>query len=78
LGAVEDIVYSSELVRTTLNGFTKSWEIFVHGIMAHEHMPNWERFWDDLIQEETRHGSRSTNQQQGVEDGDEVDLNFCG
>jgi hypothetical protein len=40
LDAVGDIVDSSELVRTTLNGFTKSWESFFHGIMAREHMPS--------------------------------------
>jgi hypothetical protein len=76
LGAVGDIVDSSELVQTALNGFTKSWESFVHGIVAREHMPSWERLWDDFIQEETRRGSGSTSQQQGVEDGDEVDLTF--
>jgi hypothetical protein len=76
LSVVGDIVDSSKLVRTTLNGFTKSWESFVHGIMAHEHMPIWERLWDDFIQEETRRGSRSTSHHQGFEDGDEVDLAF--
>jgi hypothetical protein len=43
LGEVGDIVDPSKLVRTTLNGFSKPWESFVHGIMAREHMPNWER-----------------------------------
>jgi hypothetical protein len=62
-GAVGDIVDSLELVRTTLNGFTKSWESFVHGIVAREHMSSRERLWDDFIQEETRHGSGSTSQQ---------------
>jgi hypothetical protein len=50
-------------VWTTLNGFTKSWESFFHGIVAHEHMPSWERLWDDFIQEETKRGSGSTSQQ---------------
>ena len=61
LGAVGDIVDPSELVRTALNGFIKPWESFVHGIMAREHMPSWERLWDDFVQEETRHGSGSTS-----------------
>jgi hypothetical protein len=76
LGAVGDIVDSSELVQTTLNVFTKSREIFVHGIVAREHMPSWERLWDGFIKEEIRCGSISTSQQHGVEDGDEVDLAF--
>jgi hypothetical protein len=75
LGAVGDIVDPYELVQTTLNGFSKPWESFVHGIVAREHMPSWERLWDDFVQEETRRGSGSTSQQQG-EDGDEVDLAF--
>jgi hypothetical protein len=67
LGAVGEIVDSSELVRTALNGFTKPWESFVHGIVAREHMPSWERLWDDFVQEETRRGSGSTSQQRGGE-----------
>jgi hypothetical protein len=62
LGAVGDILDSSKLVRTPLNGFTKSWESFVHGIVAREHMPSWERLWDNFIQEETKRGSGSTSQ----------------
>ena len=30
-----------ELVRTTLHGFPKSWEVFVEGIVAREHLPDW-------------------------------------
>jgi len=41
--AIGDIVDSLDLVQTTLNGFTKPWESFFHGIMAQEHMPSWER-----------------------------------
>jgi hypothetical protein len=41
--------------------------------MAREHMPSWERLWDDFVQEELRVGSRSSSQQQGG-DGDEGDL----
>jgi hypothetical protein len=35
-----------------------------------EHVPSWERLWDDFVQEELRVGSRSTSQQCGG-DGDE-------
>jgi hypothetical protein len=70
LAAVGEIVDPSELVRTTLNGFSKPWESFVRGIVAREHMPSWERLWDDFVQEELRVGSGSSSQQHG-EDGDE-------
>jgi hypothetical protein len=43
LTAVGEIVDPSQLVRTTLNGFSKPWESFVRGIVAIEHMPSWDR-----------------------------------
>jgi hypothetical protein len=49
LAAVGEILDPSELVRTTLNGFSKPWESFVRGIMAREHMPSWERLWDEFV-----------------------------
>ncbi len=42
-----------ELVNMALNGFPKSWEPFVKGICACEHLLNFESPWDDCIQEET-------------------------
>jgi hypothetical protein len=53
--------------------FSKPWESFVQGIIARQHMPSWERLWDDFVQEELRVGSRSSSKQQGG-DGDEGDL----
>jgi hypothetical protein len=61
LAAVGEIMDPSELVRTTLNGFSKPWERFVRGIVAREYMPSWERLWDDFVQEELRIGSGSTS-----------------
>jgi hypothetical protein len=29
---------------------------FVEGIVAREKLPNWERLWDEFVQEETRRG----------------------
>jgi hypothetical protein len=43
LEVVGDIVDPYELVRTTLNGFSKPWEGFVRGIVSRENTPNWER-----------------------------------
>jgi hypothetical protein len=74
LAAIGEIVHPSELVRTTINGFSKPWESFVRGIMAREHMPKWERLWDDFVQEELRVGSLSTSQQRGGDDEGDLSL----
>ena len=46
----------AELVCTTLNGVKKPWLVFVKFVVACEHMPTWDRLWDDFIQEETCRG----------------------
>ena len=56
LGAVGERVLDAELVRTTRNGVTKPFSIFVESVVAREHMPTWDCLWDDFIQEETRRG----------------------
>jgi hypothetical protein len=48
----------AKLVNVALNGFTKSWEPFVKGITAREKLLDWQRLWDNCIQEETREESR--------------------
>ena len=53
LGVVGEAIVDSELVRTILNGVFKQWDIFVEGIVSREKLPNWERLWDDFVQEET-------------------------
>jgi hypothetical protein len=68
LGAVGEAIADSDLVRTTLNGVSKQWAVFVEGIVAREKLPGWERLWDDFVQEETRrgyvHGSSSTGHEE--------------
>jgi hypothetical protein len=68
LGVVGEAIVDSELVRTTLNGVSKQWVVFVEGIVAREKLPNWERLWDDFVQEETWrgyvHGSSSTGHEE--------------
>jgi hypothetical protein len=54
LAVVGEAVNKTELVRTTLNGFTKQWEVFVRGVVAREKLPDWERLWDDFTREELR------------------------
>jgi hypothetical protein len=56
LGAVGEVIPSTELVRTTLNGVAKPWAVFVEDIVARENIPSWDRLWDDFVQEETHRG----------------------
>jgi hypothetical protein len=49
LGVVGEAIADSELVRTTLNGVTKQWVVFVEGIVPRENLPKWERLWDDFV-----------------------------
>jgi hypothetical protein len=54
IGVVEQVVDPNSFVRQAMNSFTKLWGPFVHGIVAREVMPTWERMWDEFIQEEIR------------------------
>ena len=56
LAAIGEVVEGTEMVRTTLNGVTQEWSVFVQTIIDRENMSTWDRLWDDLIQEETRRG----------------------
>ena len=38
LATIGETVDSAELIRVALNGFSKSWEMFVRGIVARENM----------------------------------------
>jgi hypothetical protein len=49
LGAIGEVVDPNSMVRTALNSFTKPWGPFVHGIVAKEIIPTWERLWDDFV-----------------------------
>ena len=54
LRAVGSKTEDEELVRIALNGFSKPWDTFVKGVVAREKLPDWQRLWDDFVQEETR------------------------
>ena len=54
LGAVGSKTEDEELVQIALNGFSKPWDAFVKGVVAREKLPDWQRWWDDFVQEETR------------------------
>jgi hypothetical protein len=56
LGVVGEAIVDSDLVRTTLNGFSKQWVVFVGGIVSREKLPGWECLWDEFVQEDTQRG----------------------
>jgi hypothetical protein len=62
LVVVGEVITNSELVRISLNGFTKEWEVFVKCVVGGEHLPDWSRLWDDFAQEEIRERSQSNEQ----------------
>jgi hypothetical protein len=43
LGTVGEKTKESELVRVALNGFLKSWDVFMRGVVAREKIHNWQR-----------------------------------
>ena len=53
LAAVGEVVPNAELVRTTLNGVSKPWVVFLEALVARENLPTWDKMCDDFVQEET-------------------------
>jgi hypothetical protein len=49
LGYVGEAIADIDLVRTTLNGVSKQWVVFVEGIVAREKLPSWECLWDEFV-----------------------------
>ena len=67
LAAIGETVAETELVRTMLHGFPKSWEVFIEGIVASEHLPDWNRLWSDCVQNEIRRFHSGTVKQEEEE-----------
>ena len=60
LVAIGETMEETKLVRTALHGFPKSWEVFVEGIVAWEHLPDWNNLWSDCVQNEIRRSHSGT------------------
>ena len=43
-----------EFVRFALNSISKEWLVFIQSIPGRENLPDWDRMWADLKQEEMR------------------------
>ena len=56
LATIGDTVVPTELVRIAIQGLPKAWETFANGIIAREHLPDWERLWNDCVQNEIQKG----------------------
>ena len=50
--AIGETVVLKELVKISLNGFTKDWEVFVKGTLERQYFPDWGRLWSGFTQEE--------------------------
>ena len=72
LAVVGVAIDALELVRTTLNGVTAPWAVFVQGLVARENLPSWDRVCDDFVQEETCRGFLQCNG--STSRGDEEDV----
>ena len=74
LSAVGEAVSSEEMVRTALNGFSGKWNTFLKGVVSRENLPNWERMWDDFVQEEIHDEALEGKQTQGENSEENVSL----
>ena len=76
--AVAEVVLSAELVRTTLNGVSNPWDVFVEALVARENLPSWDRICDDFVQEETQRGLLQGSVSTSREDEEDVALTAKG
>jgi hypothetical protein len=72
LVVVREVVIDEEMVRTTLNGFTKPWAPFIKGIVARETLLKFDWLWDEFIQEEIQEESLA-----GQQKGDDENLSLA-
>jgi hypothetical protein len=46
MAIAREVIMDLKLVRISLKGFTKEWEIFVKYVVGCEHLPDWSILWD--------------------------------
>ena len=68
LGVVGKKVDDAEMVRVSLNGFSRPWHDFVCTVMARENLPSWATLCDDFTREKLRSSSTSTGQQNAIDE----------
>ena len=52
LGSVGITTADNDMVSLTLFGIPKSWNSYQDSVNGREKLPDWERLWSDLTQEE--------------------------
>ena len=72
LSLVGEKVDGSELVRTVVNGVTKTWTDFVEAIVSRDNFPSWDILWDDFMHEETWRGLEQGSSSKGKEEKENV------
>ena len=73
-----EVVPNAQLVRTTMNGVSKPWAVFVESLVSRANLPTWDRICDDFVQEETRRGLVQGSPSASSEDEEDVDLTTKG
>ena len=58
LGSVGITTTDDDMVSLALLGLPKSWHSYQDSVNGREKLPNWERLWSDMMQEEIRRSTR--------------------
>jgi hypothetical protein len=74
LGSVGIIVTDDDLGSLSLLGLPKNWHSYQDSINGRENLPDWERLWSDLVQEEFR---RNTKDGSSSKHDDEEDCSLA-
>ena len=61
LEAIDEEVENAEIMMTTLNGLSRSWDSFIQGICARKKLFKFSRLWEECSQEEARIAAREEN-----------------
>ena len=63
-------IVDDDLVSLALLGLPKSWNSYHDSIHGREKLPDWERLWSDLVQEEFRWNTRDGSSSKTNDEGD--------
>ena len=58
MGSVGIMIADDDMVGLALLGLPKSWHSYQDSVNGRENLPDWERLWSDLMQEEIRRSTR--------------------
>ena len=61
-------ILDDDLVSMSLLGLPKSWHSYKDSVNGREELPNWERLWYDLVQEEIRWNTKDGTSSKGEDE----------